>query len=606
MNATSNPFVPATRMKLYLKLLLEGPSGCGKTWNALRLAQTLAHLEGGKVAFGDTEGGASLAYAGQFQFDYLTIGNPYNPDDFIRCVKDAERCGYKVLVIDSASHEWQGVLNLKEKVEASTKLGSFGSWAVAKPKHAEFIDAVQSAKIHIIVTSRIKVDFEEYEQPNGKKGIRKVGTALKQNDEFEYEFALVGEIDADHNIKIAKTRYACVRQDSVHTDLSLIAGQLHDWLKSGDDWQPPTVFSTPLDLPPAPASKPASTPSADSKPAVPPAESKIFDTLSAASIPAETPPTNGIAVPLWDFTKLRAVVLGTDNLFISETELARVVDSLKTSATLKADHNIRQAVEILLYHQARVGMGFDANKVHEILAVERLTDAFINGDKQLHYSSSKLKEIWKQIVAFAQQDLKPAWGLGDLQLALVGSVFPSESGLTSLVATLKGTGVMNPAHTLAQTIELILYHQAQTLHKLGAEKVRELAGGVDPLADAFAVKGGVDRAKIASLWRTLSASKPLPAFIPLDSSAGLWIFITAIGVDPSTNQAFISYTERDSAKTATLNLTVQEEAMLDNEDYSDYRNGLLEIEPRLAQLVSKSGKLRLHRIEPLPDALPLA
>ena len=93
-------FRKAQRKKARLRLGIAGPAGSGKTYSSLLIAFGL----GGRVAMLDTEHGSGELYADLGDYDVATLSPPFSPDRYIEVVKEAERQGYNVLIIDSISH----------------------------------------------------------------------------------------------------------------------------------------------------------------------------------------------------------------------------------------------------------------------------------------------------------------------------------------------------------------------------------------------------------------------------------------------------------------------------------------------------------------------
>ena len=104
-------FQKATRKGKYIKLAITGPSGARKTYSALRLAKGLT--SNGKVALIDTENGSASLYASDFNFDVTNVEPPYTIDKLVQPTKYVLENGYDVLIIDSATHFWNGVLEYK-------------------------------------------------------------------------------------------------------------------------------------------------------------------------------------------------------------------------------------------------------------------------------------------------------------------------------------------------------------------------------------------------------------------------------------------------------------------------------------------------------------
>jgi hypothetical protein len=225
-------FQKAERRQAKLRLAITGPSGSGKTWGALQVAKGL----GGRVAVIDTERGSASLYSHLTEFDVLELGAPYSPERFIEAVKAAEGAGYDVLVIDSASHEWNGVggcLELVDHVAATRFKGnSWSAWNEVTPRHRAFLDALLRSNLHVIATMRSKTETAQTEE-NGRKKVVKLGMKSEQRDGVEYEFTTVLDLSHEGHYAIAsKDRTGLFTGDpaalSPETGRRLLA-----WLQSG-------------------------------------------------------------------------------------------------------------------------------------------------------------------------------------------------------------------------------------------------------------------------------------------------------------------------------------------------------------------------------------
>lgn len=238
-------FQKAKREQIWLKVLLAGPSGSGKTFSALRLAKGIAAAAGGRVAAIDTENGRIRYYANEFDFDDLQLRAPYTPEKYIQAIEDAVDGGYKALVIDSITHEWDYCVDYHDKMPGN----SYTNWGKVTPRHDAFMEKVLQSPIHIISTVRGK-DTYVLEDRNGKQVPKKVGMGYKQRDNTEYNYTLTFNIAQD-------THIAEVQKDNTH----LFEGRydvlterdgkaLFDWANAGD----------------APAQKPVNKSAAEEEP----------------------------------------------------------------------------------------------------------------------------------------------------------------------------------------------------------------------------------------------------------------------------------------------------------------------------------------------------
>lgn len=195
-------FTKAERRSTFLKVGLFGPSGSGKSYSALKLASGIAKVTGSRIAVINTERNRGEIYADTFDYDMMELEAPYSPEKYMAAIDDAINGGYKVLVIDSTSHEWigeGGILDTKSKMTGN----DFANWNKLTPRHDAFIEKITSSPIHTIVTMRGKDEYV-LEEKNGKNIPRKVGMGTKQRDGFEYEFHVAWMINMDHFAEISK------------------------------------------------------------------------------------------------------------------------------------------------------------------------------------------------------------------------------------------------------------------------------------------------------------------------------------------------------------------------------------------------------------------
>jgi len=195
-------FQKATRKRVFLKLAVTGASGSGKTYSALRLAKGISN----KVALIDTENGSASLYADRFDFDTLDIKPPFNDfKKFIDAIELAAKEGYEVIIIDSASHFWEGILEFKDKLDRRGG-NSYTNWGEAGQHFKDIIAAVLQSQIHVIACMRSKIDYIIEKNAEGKSIPKKVGLAPIMRDGIEYEFTTVFDIDMSHNAATSKDR----------------------------------------------------------------------------------------------------------------------------------------------------------------------------------------------------------------------------------------------------------------------------------------------------------------------------------------------------------------------------------------------------------------
>jgi len=163
-------FKPATRENVGLIIGVMGSSGSGKTYSAMRLASGLA---GDKpFAVIDTESRRALHYADQFRFDHGELHAPFRPERYTEAIQAADKAGYPVIVVDSASHVWAGeggVLDWQEE-ELERMAGQdwkrresckMAAWIKPKMGHKKMLQSLLQIRAHLILCFRAeeKIDM---------------------------------------------------------------------------------------------------------------------------------------------------------------------------------------------------------------------------------------------------------------------------------------------------------------------------------------------------------------------------------------------------------------------------------------------------------------
>lgn len=233
--STKFQFKKATKKQVKARIAIAGPSGSGKTYTGLVAATALA--QGGQIAVIDTERGSASLYSDYFDFDVLELEPPFSPQVYKQAIRAAEDAGYGVILIDSLSHAWEGeggALDLADAATARQRTpNSYTAWREVTPLHREMVDAMLQSKAHIVATMRSKTEYA-IESTNGKTNIRKVGMAPIQRAGMEYEFTVVGDMDADNKIVISKSRFAPLQSKvQLKPDINFFKPFV-DWLNSGD------------------------------------------------------------------------------------------------------------------------------------------------------------------------------------------------------------------------------------------------------------------------------------------------------------------------------------------------------------------------------------
>jgi len=238
----------AKREAVPLLISLSGKSGTGKTYSALQIAGGIAEgVDGGKVAFIDTEAGRGSMYAddpdiisampnGQYYRQALT--EPFTPLRYVLAIQEAIKEKMTVLIIDSASHEWEGSGGCQDIAE-NNKLRGMPNWAMAKMAHKKLINLLTQCPMHIIFCLRAREKSKPIKNPEtGKTEVVDCGTQPIQEKNFMYEMTLSMMMDENVAGKPIITKCPKPLRHLFNGEQALITKdigvKLREWSESGE------------------------------------------------------------------------------------------------------------------------------------------------------------------------------------------------------------------------------------------------------------------------------------------------------------------------------------------------------------------------------------
>lgn len=204
----------ATRQGIKPLIGLYAESGCGKTFSALLMARGMAGPRG-KIVMVDSESGRGSLYADQIPGGYSTLElTEFSPAKYIEAITTVEEFGADVCVIDSGSHEWEGiggVLDLAAESEQRSGRPGLHNWKQPKMEHAKFMLKLLQSRMPLIVCLRAKYKTRQVKE-NGKTVIVKDNqTTPIQADDFIFEMTAHAEILHDHSINLTKCSHPTLR-----------------------------------------------------------------------------------------------------------------------------------------------------------------------------------------------------------------------------------------------------------------------------------------------------------------------------------------------------------------------------------------------------------
>jgi hypothetical protein len=203
MNAA---FRPATRSEAKPLIGLYAESGCGKTWSALLLARGFVGPDG-KIGMIETEGGRGEANVGREpvgQYLVRPIRGNFSSEEYGKAISDAEAAKLDALIIDSASHEWEGAGGVLAMAAANDAAGKKGVlvWQQPKINHQRhfMLRLMQTPIPLVIVCMRAKYPMVQ----KGANWARSEVLEPKQADDILFEMFVHGWIDQAHKLHVTK------------------------------------------------------------------------------------------------------------------------------------------------------------------------------------------------------------------------------------------------------------------------------------------------------------------------------------------------------------------------------------------------------------------
>lgn len=233
-------FQDAEREKLFAKIALIGASGSGKTVSALKLAYGLTG-DWKDIYVADTENKRALAYVGTEHtglkigtFKHAPMYAPFKTENFEDAIDTVVKLGGKCLIIDSFSHEWEGLGGVTHAAEEAG--GEFWHWKGPKIAHRRLVDKIQQSPIHIIVTIRTKQEYAVIPGggKNGKNAIEKLGMKPVQSNDLDYEFLIAFHVNEDNEVVAKKDNTGLFKGEEFRIEASH-GEKLREWLIEGKE-----------------------------------------------------------------------------------------------------------------------------------------------------------------------------------------------------------------------------------------------------------------------------------------------------------------------------------------------------------------------------------
>jgi hypothetical protein len=183
----------AQRANARLVIALASVSGDGKTYTALQLAYGMANYDATKVGLLDAENRRGSLYDDCLEkstrptkerFWIADLHPPFSPQRYIDAIREFEEAGIEVLIIDSATHEWEGLGGCQDIAEAGNP--KMPNWNLAKKEHKRFVNTMLQCDMHIVLCVRAR-DKTKPERTGGKLEFVEMGLQPIQEKNFMFE-----------------------------------------------------------------------------------------------------------------------------------------------------------------------------------------------------------------------------------------------------------------------------------------------------------------------------------------------------------------------------------------------------------------------------------
>lgn len=221
-------FKEAKNESAYLKVGIYGGNGAGKSRTAAEIAIGLhKYMKADKpVYYKDSETGSDYLIPLFKKHNVpLCVSKSRSFSDLLLALDEAEENAF-LLITDSITHYWDNLVESYKKKHDLTRL-TIQHWGEIKPIWWDFSKRYVTSNLHIIVCGRAGDVWQDVEDEEGFKELKKVGTKMRVEKELGYEPSLLIEMEKHrqsakvgagwtHRAWVVKDRFDVI--DSQHFD----------------------------------------------------------------------------------------------------------------------------------------------------------------------------------------------------------------------------------------------------------------------------------------------------------------------------------------------------------------------------------------------------
>jgi hypothetical protein len=190
----SNIFHEARPQSAFLKMGIYGEAGTGKSFTSSLVAIGLHKFikSVNPIFYMDTETGSDFL-RDRFVAEKipLMVAKTRAFADLVTAMDEIP--AGSIVIVDSLTHYWNELIESYMKKNQKTRL-TLRDWQPLKATWREYSDRFVNSKLHIIVAGRSADKWDEVEDDDGAKELKKVGTKFRAENEFGYEPSLLIEM----------------------------------------------------------------------------------------------------------------------------------------------------------------------------------------------------------------------------------------------------------------------------------------------------------------------------------------------------------------------------------------------------------------------------